>query len=184
MAAVVRVPVESSLGTLSVNVWHYRITNASPLTEINEILVKLDTFYTALATWLRSQTFTIGARVVSEDQTNNFIVIPTVQTASMSGTGGEVLSACAVLSISSDLVGGTHRGRKYLGPLEDAAVQSDGRSLNSTLRSDINTAAAALLTPTASGSVLGVWSRKNSSFTLATGVSCSAIAGTQRRRMN
>lgn len=183
MAAIVRIPVESSLATQSVNIWHYRITNAAPITEVNEALVQLDTFYTAIAGVLGVQTFTIGARVVTEDQTPNLIIGATSQTATMTGVNLQPLQACAVLSISSGIVGGTHRGRKYLGPLDGSSVQADGRSLTAADRTTIVGAAGALLTATASGSTMGVWSRKNSTFTVASGVSVASLIGTQRRRL-
>jgi len=167
-----------------VNVWHYRITNASPVTEVSEAIDQLDTFYTAIAGVLQVQTFTIGSRCVTEDQNPNLIINGAPETATMTGSGGEVLTACAVLTLSSGIVGGAHRGRKYFGPLDGSAVQSDGRSLNATDRSTINAAAGALLTPTASGSVMGIWSRKNQSFTVCTGVSTQALIGTQRRRLS
>ena len=184
MSAVVRIPVESSLATLSVNVWHYRITNASPVTEVSEAIDQLDTFYTAIAGVLQTQTLTIGLRCVTEDQVPNIIINGGIETSTGTGAGTGILAAAAVLSLSSGIVGGAHRGRKYLGPLDSAAMQSDGRSLNATDKSTILTAATALLTPTASGSVVGVWSRKNSSFTVATGVAVANLLGIQRRRMS
>lgn len=184
MAAVVRIPVESSLATGSVNVWHYRITNASPITEVSEAIAQLDTFYTAIAGLLAAQTFTIGTRCVTEDQTPNLIIAGTSQTAAGAGASTTLLAGAAVLSIFSGIVGGTHRGRKYLGPLDSAAMQADGRSLNATDRTTLATAAGNLLLATASGSTMGIWSRKNSAFTLATGVTAAAVIGVQRRRMN
>jgi len=183
MPAVVRIPVESSLATGSVNVWHYRIQNAAPATEVSEAIDQLDTFYTAIAGLLAAQTFTIGSRCVTEDQTPNLIINGAVETATGTGSSTTLLAGAAVLSIFSGIVGGTHRGRKYLGPLDSAAMQADGRSLNATDRSTLNAAAGALLSPTASGSVMGIWSRKNEVFTLATGVSTAALIGIQRRRM-
>ena len=184
MTAVVRIPVESSLGTQVVNVWHYRITNSSPITEVSEAIDQLDTFYTAIAGVLQVQTFNIGMRCVTEDQVPNVIIPAQSEVAAGTGSGSGLLAASAVLGLTSAIVGGAHRGRKYLGALDSTAVQSDGRSLNATDRTTILTAATSLLTPTASGSVVGVWSRKNSAFTVATGVTVGVFAGIQRRRMS
>jgi hypothetical protein len=181
---VVRIPVESSVGTLAVNIWHYRITNASPITETNEAIDALDTFYTAIQGMLAPQTFNIGFRVITEDQTPNVIIPAQSEVATGTGTAQSLLAASAVLGLTSGIVGGSNRGRKYIGPLDQAATQSDGRSLNATDRTTLLSAAANLLTPTASGSVLGIWSRKNSAFTVATGVTCGTILGVQRRRMH
>ena len=183
MVAIVRVPVEGSLATQSVNIWHWEIPNSAPTTEVSEINVKLDTFYTALASILAVQTFSIGTRVVTVDQNPNLIISGTTQTSTASGTGTQVLSACAVLQLSSAIVGGAHRGRVYLGPLDTNSVQSNGRSLDTTVRSDITAAAGALLTPTASGCRPVIWSRKNLAATVVSGVSTAATVGTQRRRL-
>lgn len=183
MAAIVRIPVESSLATGAVNIWHYSIPNVSPVTEVGEAIVQLDTFYTAIAGSLTPATLTIGSRCVTVDQATNVIIPATTQTATMTGTGASVLSACAVLSLGSLVVGGTHRGRVYLGPLDTSAVATNAREVNSTDRGTILTAAAALLTPTASDAKVVVYSRKNNSSTNVTGVSMSTQLGTQRRRL-
>lgn len=183
MAAVIRISAESSLATGAVNVWHYRITNASPVTEASEAVAQLDTFYTAIAGMLTAQTFTIGRRIVTEDQTPNLIVAGTSQQATGTGASEAFYAAAAVLSISSGIVGGTHRGRKYIGVLDNAAVTT-GRLLTIADRNTLIAAAANLLFPTASGSQLGIWSRKNSTFTLATGMDVATVLGSQRRRLN
>mgnify|MGYP001084417985 CR=1 FL=1 len=184
MAAVVRIPVESNIATASVNVWHYRIPNVSPVAEVNEAVVQLDTFYTAIASLLQAGTWTIGSRCVTEDQTPNVIINATTGSVTTSGTAGEILSACAVLAIRSNVVGGSRRGRKYLGPLDAGVVDADGRTVGASDRTTINTAAAALLSATASGAEMGIWSRQLSVFTLATGVGTGARVGTQRRRLS
>ena len=184
MAAVVRIPVESNIGTDSVNVWHYRIPNVSPVAEVSEAIDQLDTFYTAIASLLLAGTWTIGSRCVTEDQTPNVIINGGIETVTSAGSAGEILSACAVLSIRSNVVGGSRRGRKYLGPLDPTVVDSDGRTIGAAERTTINTAAAALLVATASGAEMGIWSRQLSVFTLATGVGTSAQVGTQRRRLS
>lgn len=183
MAAVVRITAESSLSTQSVNVWHYRIPNISPTAEVDECIDQLDTFYTAIATYLTAGTYLIGQHVVTVDQSPNVIIPGTSETSVTSGTGTQVLSAAAVLTIGSLIVGGSHRGRKYLGPLETAAVQSNGRLLDGTSRAAMISAAGALLLATTSGCTMGVYSRKNNSFTVASSVGMRDTVGTQRRRL-
>lgn len=183
MAAIVRIPVESSLATGCTNVWHYSIPNSSPTSEVSEAIDQLDTFYTAIAGSLFVQTFTIGQRCVTVDQTPNLVIPGTSEQATGTGTGVTTLAACAVLGLGSNIVGGSHRGRIYLGPLDDAAVSSNGRELDSTNRTTILTAAAALLSATASGAFVVVWSRKNLTATPVTGVSVATTIGTQRRRL-
>lgn len=184
MVAIVRVPVESSLATGSVNVWHWEIPNSAPITEVGEVTAALDTFYTAIAGVLFVQTFTIGTRCVTVDQNPNVIIPANTGSATATGVGVSVLSAAAVLSLGSYVVGGTHRGRVYLGPLDQGAVQSNGRQLGTSEQSTINSAAGALLTPTASGCRLVVWSRKNNTATVVTSVSTALQLGTQRRRLS
>lgn len=183
MPAVIRVTAESSLATLSANVWHWIIPNSAPVTEANNAVDALDTFYTAIATHLATQTFTIGQRVVTVDQSPNQVISPTVETAA--GTGGtpEVLSAAAVLRLSSNFVGGSFRGRVFLGPLASNVVTSAGNVITSTTVTAVTAAAATLMGTTTGGIQLAVWSRRLNQATPITGVSCSSRVGTQRRRL-
>lgn len=183
MPAVIRVPVESSLSTQAVNVWHWIIPNSSPLTEASGICTALDTFYTAIAGVLGATTFTIGTRVVTVDQTPNLVIPAVTQSAVGTGPGFSMLASCAVLQLGSNVVGGSHRGRVYLGPLDSSAVDSTGRQIASADQSTITAAAATLMAFTTNGVQLAVWSRKNLVATPVTGVSTRNIVGIQRRRL-
>jgi hypothetical protein len=183
MSAVIRVSVESNLATGSVNVWHWIIPNSSPVTESNNAVNALDTFYTALGSVLGAQTFTIGSRVVTVDQNPNLIIGATSQTATTSGTGYSVLSACAVVRLSSSIVGGGHRGRVYLGPLANNVLNSNGRELTTAIANTITSAAATLMGTTTGGIQLAVWSRTTRVATAVTGVAVPTGLGTQRRRL-
>jgi hypothetical protein len=183
MPAVIRVSVESSLATQSVNVWHWIIPNSAPVTEANNAINALDAFYTTLTTTFAPQTFTIGSRVVTVDQSPNLIIGATSQTAAGTGASTEVLSAAAVLRMYSSIVGGSHRGRKYLGPLSGGVVASNGRELVSGTVTNITAAAATLMAVTTGGINLAVWSETTQSATAVTGVGCATTLGTQRRRI-
>lgn len=183
MPAVIRVPVESSLATQSVSVWHWIIPNSAPSTEANNAINALDTFYTALSSILAPQTFTIGSRVTTVDQNPNLIIGASSQTATGAGSGTEILSAAAVLSLGSSVVGGSHRGRKYLGPLGANVVTTNGRDISSGTASTITAAAATLMGTTTGGIQLAVWSPTQSVATAVSAVSCRTLLGTQRRRL-
>jgi hypothetical protein len=184
MPAVVRVPVESSLATGSVNVWHWIIPNSSPVTEVSGICTALDTFYTACATVFSVQTFTIGNRCVTVDQSPNLIISATTQTATGSGAGQAQLSTCFVAQLGSNVVGGSHRGRVYLGPLNSSAVQSDGRTPTVAQSNTVVSALATLMGFTTNGVQLAVWSRKLLAAQPVTSVGVRPLIGVQRRRLS
>jgi hypothetical protein len=183
MPAVIRVTAESNQAQQSVNVWHWIIPNSSPLTEAQNAVNALGTFYTAIAGVLAVQIFSIGRRVVTVDQVPNLIISPTVSNVTCTGVNRSPLQAAIVLALGSNVVGGSHRGRVYLGPLDGAAIQSDGRSVTASDLTTINTAAAALMATTTGGIQLAVWSRKNRAAQPVTAVGGSPIIGTQRRRL-
>lgn len=183
MPGVYEFTASHSLATQAVNVWHWQIPESNSVAEVQGIQTALDTFYTALASRIQTGVITINALVRSVDKVNNVYVTGTQQTASTSGTAGAPLSTSACLSLKSNLVGGSRRGRKYLGPLTAAAVNSDGRTIASAVSSDIVAAAAALMAFTTNGVQLGVWSRTANVFTPVTAVSCNPVVATQRRRL-
>lgn len=184
MPYVIEVTAESSLSTESVNVWHWRVPNSALVTEVNTCITALDTFYEAIKTYLSSQTILIGFRTKTVDQTPNLLVGGTSQTTVSTTGTPTVLSACVVLSLGSTIIGGSRRGRKYLGPLVDGAKDSTGRQVSSGAITTITTAATALMGTTTNGVQLGVWSRKTNTFTAVTSINVNPILGTQRRRLN
>jgi hypothetical protein len=182
---VIRVTAESNLTTQSVNVWHWIVPNSALLTEAQNAVDGLQTFYTAVAGSLANGfSIAIGKRVVTVDQSPNLIVSPTVRNVSSSGTGHSAQQAAIVCSLGSNVVGGSHRGRIYLGPLDTAAINTDGRTVASADQTTINSALAALMATTTGGIQLAVWSRKNHAATPVTAVGISSVIGTQRRRLN
>jgi len=183
MPAVIEVPVESDLATASVNVWHWIVPNSALVTESNNAIAALDTFYTAIASSLSAQTFTIGRRVRTVDQNPNLLVGSTPQTSLASGGAPAVLTAAALLSLGSSIIGGSRNGRKYLGPLTSTAVATGGRTLTAGTISAISAAAATLMATTTGGIQLAVWSRTLLVATPVTSNTVRAVLGTQRRRM-
>lgn len=183
MVAVIRVTAESSLATASVNVWHFQIPDTARVAEADEVVDKLDTFYTALATMLTSATWTIGSRVVTVDKNPNQVVGATSETSTSSASGTSSLAMCAVLHFSGANIGPRYRGRVYLGPLSASALNSDGRTIASANKATITSAATTLMGVGALGTQLVVWSRKWSAATIVTTIGVTNVAGVQRKRL-
>jgi hypothetical protein len=184
MPAVVRIPAESNISTGAVNIWHWIVPNSSLLTEVQNAVTALGTFYSAIAGVLQAGTITIGARCVTVDQNPNLIVSPTVSNVATTGGGQSPLQCAVVLRLFSNVVGGSHRGRVYLGPLDTAAIQANGRLVSAADTTTINAAAATLMGTTTGGIQLAVWSRKNRVAQAVTGVGVTSLIGTQRRRLS
>jgi len=183
VAAVVRVAAESSLASGAVNIWHYRCPNIDLDDEVGEVLDALKGFYDGLATWLVAQTWTIGERVVTVDLSPNLVSAAAPRTSTSTGTGEEALSVAGVLQLKTYVVGGSFRGRKYIGPLEDGVVATGGRQIGSTTRAAIITEASDLLIPTAAGCQLVIWSKTLNQATTVAGVSCASVLGSVRKRL-
>ena len=111
----------------------------------------------------------------------------TVLTSTASGgTAGDIstMGACALLKFSGGTRSRTQNGRMFWGPLAESQINSDGRTLDSTLsgqlQTQLNTFMAGLTT---AGFPLVVISRIGpSSHTVAT-ASVSPIIATQRNRI-
>lgn len=183
MVAVIEVRASSSIGTEAVNVWHWRIPEANSLTELTGIIGALDAFYEAIKAELQAGIITVEGLARTVDQNPNEYISGSGLTTLTTGSGASVLSACAVLSLKSNTVGGSRRGRKYLGPLDTAAVATNGADVATSTISTILTAATTLMGFTTNGVELGVWSRKFQTFTPVSAVGVATGLGTQRRRL-
>jgi len=183
MAAIVRITAEFDGAQGAANVWHYRCPNVDLETEAQEAVDQLETFYLAVEDSLGAGNWRIGETVQTVDQSPNTFVGVTSAIVPVTGTGRELLSACVLLRWGSGIVGGSHRGRTYMGPLDAGCIDTDGRSIVGSQLTIFTNAAAALLTATAAGAQLGTWSRKNESFTVATSVGVRPFAATQRGRL-
>lgn len=184
MAAVVQITASSSLATQAVNVWHWQIPNSSPTTEVNNCVTALDTFYEAIKANLVAGTITVSGRAKTVDQGTNIWINGTSLTTVTTGSGTAPLSGCVVASLGSNVVGGSRRGRVYLGPITDSAIQSDGRSINTGISSTWLTALTTLISTTTGGVQLVVWSRTLLTATAVVNCAINPILGTQRRRLH
>lgn len=182
--SVIQITAKSNLATESVNVWHYEIPDVAPVTEAASAVSALVDFYAAITSVLSAATWTIGDSVRTMDQSPNVYIGVTPQNQNTTGGTVSPLQVCALLTYSSNTVGGSYRGRKYLGPITTGSVAANGRDLDSAEQSTLQTAAAALLADTTDGIQLGTWSRKAGvGFTPAVNVSVSTRLHTQRRRL-
>lgn len=183
MPAIIRVTAESNNATESVNVWHFQIPNSAPITEANAAVAALDAFYTTINAVLAPDTWTIGQRVVTVDQSPNLLIGATTQTASGGGAARAPQQVCIVGTLGSSVIGGSRRGRVYLGPLAVAALDTTGRGPTSSAITTVSGALATLMAASGSGIDLVVWSRKLLAATIVTSVTVNPVLGTQRRRL-
>lgn len=183
MVAVVEIRASHSTATQAVNVWHVRIPESNAITEVNAAITALDAFYEAIKARIQTGIITVEGLARTVDQNPNEYIGGSGLTTSTTGATGGLLSACAVLSLKSNLVGGSRRGRKYLGPLYSTAINADGRTVASAVIADIVNAATTLVATTTSGIEFGIWSRQEEVFTPITTVAVNSVVGTQRRRL-
>ncbi len=96
------------------------------------------------------------------------------------------LTAALIVKWTTGLGGRSHRGRSYFGPLAPSAY-SEG-TIASTPRSNTQTAVNNIIAEFGGAGAhvahaeMGVWSRKNLTFTAITGGYVQPLARTQRRR--
>lgn len=184
MPAVIEVRAHHSIATESVNVHHWRIPNSAAVTEANAAINALDAFYTALIGRIQTGVIQIDGLVRTVDQGSNFFIQGTTQTASCTGTVGAPLSLACCIAKKSNFVGGSRRGRIFVGPLTAACLNTDGRTIASAPTADFGAAALALFNTTTSGIEYGVWSRKTTTFTPTPVVQVNTVAAQQRRRLH
>ena len=184
MVAVIKVITTGSIATESVNTLHWRIPEANVSTEVAGILTAIDTFYETIDSYLAPQTFTIGSRVLTVDQSPNEEIFASALTCVTSGAATQVLSACAVVTYRGAPIGPRYRGRNFLGPLDNDAIATGGRLLDTTFRNTLITAMTTLGTTATNGVEFGIWSNKFQTFEPATVFSANPVLGTQRRRLH
>ena len=101
-------------------------------------------------------------------------------------TGQEMstLATCAVVKLSGGSRSRSNNGRMYFGPLYEAIVNADGRTVSGPYITELAAAIALFRTELDTANLpLAVLSRKNSTATVVTGTSVGGIIGIQRRRL-
>lgn len=152
-------------------------------TEVAGIIGALDTFYEAIDLYLAPQTIIIGARVKIIDTVPETEVFASALTCTTSGTTFDNLAGAIVIRHRAAQIGGRYRGRKYLGPLDEAATASNGRLLETACSSAVAVALSNLAAFSTNGVEFGVWSEKFSQFTPTPITSVNPTLGIQRRRL-
>ena len=184
MSKVIRITAEGSIPQDAVNVFHFRIPGAgSQATEVIAAITAVQDFYEAVDAYLRMGTITIGARVVTVDQTPNQIIPATPASVISTGSTPTTLSASVVCSYRGVNLGARYRGRIYLGPIELDQQSTDGATWDNTFIGVVSAAWADLIEVSANSIEFGVWSKRYNAFTPAVASSVSTAIGTQRRRL-
>jgi hypothetical protein len=102
------------------------------------------------------------------------------------GTAGDIstMGACALLKFSGGTRSRTQNGRMYWGPLAEGQINSDGRTLDSTLAGQLQTQVNTFMSSlTTAGFPLVVISRVGPSSHTVASASVSTIIATQRNRI-
>lgn len=184
MSKVIRIDAISSLSTKAENSWFWQIPGAgSQAAEIATCISALDTFYEAIKHLLVAGTISIGDRVVTVDQDPNQELAATPASVATTGTPAAVLSAAMVVSLRGANIGGRYRGRKFLGPLDEDLVASDGANWDPAAVAAVSSALTTLVGTSANSVQLGTWSKTYSIFTAATASAVRGAIKTQRRRL-
>lgn len=148
------------------NVWYF---TADDSTNLTNAVNALDAFYSSIDGVYSNLVATTGARMKVYDLADPEPRAPVLDVAlSVSSVGGDPApTECAIaVSFQATRVSGAaqnrRRGRVYIGPLQKAAIHTDGRPTSSTI-SGLVTAADTLLTASkaASGWSWVVFSRAN-----------------------
>jgi hypothetical protein len=115
-----------------------------------------------------------GITVVTDTTTGGNSTTPTLATR----------AAAALIKMNGGTRSASTRGRMYIGPLHEAAINADGATLGGTEVTALGTAMTNFRNSlSGAGFTLGVASRKNSSFTSVTSTAVETTIATQRRRL-
>lgn len=179
MAGVLRIPCQFTAAGRrpSYNIWHC-FTTDSTTADAQLAVDALDAFYTSCAALYNSTTtIVIGTQVV--EITANPPVIKAITPGSVTGTGGTAQAPyqlANVVSLRTPVAGRSYRGRVYLGPISDTAL--NGAIISGALVTSIQNAANTLV---ATGRPV-VWSEKLQNYTVVTSAIVNGAVETQRRR--
>lgn len=183
MPVIYRVECSSNIPTGSMNVWHFTGPDSDRVVEANACITALDAFYEYIKAYLIAGTITAGSRVTTEGLTPNVEIGASGLTTVTTGAGMDILAQCVVGKLRSPNIGQRYQGRKYLGPLASIGVDTDGRTINSSCRTDVIAGLTTLMGVTASGIDLVNYSKTYGIATPVTIVSANTLVGIQRRRL-
>ena len=126
----------------------------------------------------------VGYHYVDLDSATGAVGFLASTASGNNASGLSALSTCALIKLGSGSRSRSTQGRMYHGPLAEAQVNADGRSLASTTITDLtNTYEAFRVAMATANTPWCVASRKNLNKTVITSVGAAGIIGTQRRRI-
>lgn len=181
--SVIRFTSEFSGTYEAVNVWHFLTPTPATTTHANEAIDAVDTFFSAFPTYMRAGTWTHGNRVVTVDNTPNFVIPASPESTTTTGSSPAPNQVAAGITWQTDFIGKSYRGRSYIGPLSLLGLESDGQTIKTAFAVALGSAANALMAPTASGTQLCVWSPTGLFGNLVTSNIVRLGYRTQRRRL-
>lgn len=179
MAQTIRIPVKviAAGRRPAYNIWHM-LNTADTLADAQSCVDALRDFYTSIAAFYNSTTsISMGENVVEVGTTPPVVYATLVR--SLVGTGGTAQAPyqlANVCSLRTGFAGRSYRGRIYLGPMSDTAL--NGAVLNGALVTTINTALATLI----AAEDVRVYSEKVPVSTPVTSATNNGNVETQRRR--
>lgn len=181
--SIIRFTTEAQTSQQAVSVWHWDTAGTATTAKANECIAAVDAFYEGIKLYMWPVTYNHGTRVVTVDGSPNVVVPATMLTTTGSGANKAPAQVAAVVSWQTQFIGKSYRGRNYIGPLAQAALNADGLSLHSSALTTFATALSNLTATTTSGCRLAVWSRKLLSGEVVTNGSVQAGLKTQRGRL-
>lgn len=100
-------------------------------------------------------------------------------------TGGlSTMASAALVKLSSGTRSRSQQGRLYHGPLLETQINADGRTIDSTYSTTVNTAYTNFLNAMSTANYpWAIISRKNSTFEVVDTASPASVIATQRRRL-
>jgi hypothetical protein len=149
------VRIDSALqGTPAYNIWHLRASDLyASQNEVGNALTALRTFYTTVRAWMPSScNVTVPFDLVMHQSdyvpvtggTDEAVVFTPVSAAGTGGTSYAPAPTAGVVSWATTIRSRAGRGRTFLGPLNAAAMYTDG-TIHDTMRTAVDGAAAALI---------------------------------------
>lgn len=191
-AHYLRIAAVASLGAgnTAVNTYHYSadgvgvfgLTAGAVVTQANNAITQLRTYYNALATAGLLFQWTIGA-VVTEHQTGQppqYVAATPLNSTLVGGTLA-ALQVAAVISWRTALAGKSFRGRSYIGPLRSTSFTYP--DLANTIPTAFMAAANALIAaPSSADLVPAVYSPTLDQTTRITSSLCTQALRTMRSR--
>lgn len=163
---ILRATIEISsadLGGTGTNTWHVESTGVLPgsLAGADDMMGELETFYTAIAPLFHSDTdLTFDGELQGVGPDQGVLASGTPWATIGSASGASLPPAtCLVVGWRTGAGGRMGKGRTFLGPLTDVALNSDGKP-TATAVTDTQTAADALVAASIAhaDAHLGVWS--------------------------